>query len=514
MDMSLMPLCLLLAALGGSSAARQETLCTSDACFTAYTARVSFETARQSCEHAGGYLMTVRDRGEEDVLRSLLSKLQWQHLQRPHKLWIGLKLRKGDCVLEHHTLRGFKWISGEGDSSYSNWDTEPARMCTMERCVRVLQTSSGGNQLKWAAGSCRNPSFYACKFYFKGMCKPLALLGPGRITYLVPFSEEPLHYTTELLPFGTFADVSCRDQQLHQSMCRKTDSGFHWSEPGPFCRAQGRHCDVDNGGCDQLCQQEQGAVLCFCKKGYSLEEDGFSCGVADPCGGDLCEHRCFAGQSGHSCGCLEGFKLDGNGLNCTDIDECVSGACGEHPCANDQGSYTCVCGDGYAPARDGRSCEDVDECALKPCQFRCVNTEGGFRCTCPRGFRASGPTCARETTDESTTEPFSGATVEPQRQSPPVPVPVNVSESPRQSNASSSASLAEAISSRVLICVLGSVLPLMLLVAVTLAIAIFRCKRSKKEAKKNAATDGYCWVSPGLDPRLEKLYESILTDDL
>lgn len=542
MDMLLIFLWLLATTLKGTSGAEQETLCTSNTCFTVHLTKVSFQVARQNCEHSGGYLMTVRDREEENVLRCVLSKIQRQRQDRANIFWIGLKLHKGDCVLADETLRGFRWISGEEDSSYSNWKKEPAKTCTSERCVSVLYTLSGENQLQWTARQCATSGFYVCKFYFKGMCKSLTLMGPGQISYTAPFSDRPQSYKMQLLPFGTYADISCRDQQSHLSLCRETEHGYQWTNPGPFCKAERQNCMVHNGGCEHLCQQEAGGVRCFCKEGYRLGEDGFSCGSADECRGEACERQCAVEEPEHSCECLGGSKLEENRHICTDNDEHrVDGRCSQavdeceqlrchHGCSNSSGSLSCYCQRGFSLSEDGRSCVDVNECADGVCPFHCVNTEGSFRCACQRGFHADvdGVTCIPEMTgaappdgqtevetDESVvTEPLTRSTVEPQRQSPPVSVPVNVSHGVQQSNDSLSASLAEAANSRLLICVLGSVIPLMLLVAVTLAIAIFRCHQSKKEAKKNVTTDGYCWVSPGLDPRLEKLYESILTDDL
>lgn len=131
---------------------------------------------------------------------------------------------------------------------------------------------------------------------------------------------------------------------------------------------------------------------------------------------------------------------------------------------------------------------------------------------------ASSDDLAEEETQENVTESLTRTTVELQHQSPhtdaPLPDLVNVTHNDQQRNVSLVTGFAKTVNSKVIICILGSVIPLLLLVALTLSIAIFRCSRSKKEAKKNTSTDGYCWVSSGLDPRLEKLYESILTDDL
>lgn len=561
-------LLLLLSSYESVLGTEQGTLCISNACFTFQMDKLSFEEAHQSCNHNGGYLMTVRDKDEEDVLRSLLSQVQSPHQNMVSTFWIGLKLNVGTCMLADKTLKGYKWVSGEKDSNYSNWEEEPVQTCTEERCVSVNYNLSGDNELKWTAGPCRNHAFYVCKFYFKGMCKPLALLGPGQIKYTAPFSNTPQRGEMKSPPLGTYAVTLCSDEQSHYSVCKTIDGIVGWDVPGPFCRNQ--NCSTNNGGCEHLCHQDEDRVQCSCKEGYDLDKDGFTCSITDLCMADTCEHQCVMGESGYSCKCPHGFKLHANQHNCSDIDECKSHKCQHHLCINTHGSFKCECKDGYQVvdgqcsdideceqarckqgcsnsigsfscycnqgfilSSDGYSCDDVDECVNNPCPFECMNNGGSFVCTCPQGFYLENDTCTPDTTElsvasandpveEETQENFTASLtrtmVELQHQSPhtdsPLPNLANVTQSDQQSNASLVTSFAKTINSKVLICVLGSVIPLLLLVAVTLAIAVFRCRRSKKEAKKKTTTDGYCWVSSGLDPRLEKLYESILTDDL
>ncbi|XP_071327428.1 complement component C1q receptor [Trachinotus anak] len=560
----------LINSINGLSGTEHETLCTSNACFTLHMEKVRFVNASQNCVRNGGKLMTIRDREEEDVLRSLVSQTQGQHQGKEFKFWIGLKLARGNCTLADKTLRGFKWVSGEEDSHYSNWGKEPDATCTEERCVKVY--TLGQSQLKWAPGGCKSSAFYACKFYFKGMCKPLAPLRYGQITYTAPFSEKPERREMKSFPLGTYANILCSDQQSHFSVCNGAEGIYQWTDPGPFCKTGKQNCMINNGGCKDLCHQDGDEVQCFCREGYDLDEDGLSCRIKNLCYVDTCEHQCIMGESGYSCKCPHGFKLDENQRNCSDIDECQSQVCGDRLCVNTHGSYRCACKDGYklihgkcsdvdecahsrcehnclnsigsfscycnegfTLSQDGHSCVDIDECITNHCQFTCNNTAGSFVCMCPQGFHleTDGTTCApdvtetsaassddptEEETQENFTESLTRTTVELQHQSPhtdpTIPDLVNVTHSDQGNNTSLETSFVKTFNTRVIICILGSVIPLLVLVAVTLAIAVFRCSRSKKEAKKNTSTDGYCWVSSGLDPRLEKLYESILTDDL
>lgn len=561
---------LLISSLKCVLGATQEALCISKACFTLHMNEMNFEEAQQNCVNNGGQLMTVRDREEEDVVRAVLSRVQWH--RRTFDLWIGLKQHRGNCGLDTTALRGFRWVSGQQDSNYTNWKSVPVNTCTVERCVKIQYATSEENQLEWRSRSCKSRSFYMCKFYFKGMCKPLARSGPGEITYTAPFSLEPQRNDMMTFPVGTYADITCSDQQSYYSVCTSVEDIYKWTNPGPFCQTgEQSSCEIDNGGCAHLCEQDADTVRCACKEGFRLHEDGFSCSLENTCTVDSCEHQCAMGPSGFFCTCPEGFRLRADQRTCSDIDECQLQACHPHLCINTAGSYECACGIGYemvdgmcketdgclllrcdhgcsnsggtfschcnpgfALSEDGRSCVGVHECVARPCRLKCHSTDGSFACGCPQGFHLAddGQTCSQDSpemtspspggqtegdTRENVTESLISVAAELQHQSPQTEIPQhhlgNVTREDQQSNVSLVAGSTYMVHSRVLICVLGSVIPLMLLVAVTLAIAIFRCSRAIKEAKKATTSDGYCWVPSGLDPRLEKLYDSILTDD-
>ncbi|KAM9355867.1 complement component C1q receptor-like [Pholidichthys leucotaenia] len=537
--MSLLFLLQLISSFEGLWGAEHETVCSSNACFTIHMEPQNFEKARENCQNNGGHLMTVRDRQEEDILRSLFSLIQTEGRDEVLQCWIGLKLSRQDCVFPNQPLRGFKWISGDEESNYSNWKKEPKTTCTSDRCVTVDYTSD----LKWTPGNCRDRAFYACKFYFNGTCRPLVLLGSGRIIYTVPFSTEPQKRDMKSFPYLTYANIFCDDNQTDYTVCVEVDGSYGWNNWGPFCPTGTRTCDTNNGGCEHQCQQDRDSVQCFCKNGYELEDNGLTCRITELCSLDTCEYKCVMTESGFICKCPPGFKLHQNQRNCSDVDECQTQSCRDHVCTNTHGSYTCACRDGYK--MEDEECVDVDECAPSRCEHTCINTIGSFFCRCSEGFTLSqdGRSCVepqgfgvnrhgpsstphvtttsampssinKEETPENITESLTSPTVELQHQTPQTSVPpLNVTVEDQQINASTVMGSAKAVSSKVIICVLGSVVPLMALVAATVFIAVFRCHRSKREVKKTTA-DGYCWVSSGLDPRLEKFYESILTDDL
>ncbi|KAK2826318.1 hypothetical protein Q5P01_020532 [Channa striata] len=518
---------------GGST---NETLCTFNACYTLHMDKVSFKEAHQKCVNNGGHLMTVRDRHEEDVLHSLLSQSQRHFQDRTVTCWIGLHVPQKSCVSANKTLWGFKWTSGEGDSHNTNWDKDPALTCLKERCVSVNYTVSGQNQLKWTAGSCKRQTFYACKFYFKGMCKPLVLLGDGQISYTLPFSEMPERRDLKIFPLGTYVNVVCNDQNYDYSVCHDFNGIIQWSNPGPFCKTENQRCTIKNGGCEHECQQHGDEVKCFCKEDYNLVEDGLSCRIRNLCGVDTCEFRCIMKESGYSCICPHGFKLHENQRNCSDIDECQSNVCegqvclnthGSYKCActdgfemingkcidinecdqsrcqqkcrNSVGSYSCYCNEGFKLSADSHSCVDINECDGNTCKFRCINTFGSYVCTCPPGSR--GLNCTPKGTetliaptedtpgeDGASTESLNRATVESYGTNVPFADLANVTHDVQPSNASYTTGFANVVSSSVIICVLGSVIPLLVLIAVTLAIAIVRCSHSRKEAKKKKTT--------------------------
>ncbi|GAA6096573.1 complement component C1q receptor [Tachysurus ichikawai] len=529
-------LCVLLAT---ESALCAISKCTTNACFSLHTEKVEFQKAVANCYDNGGYLITVRDNNDLEVLKSLL-RLAGKR-SASEKVWIGLKLSKGSCVLSDEVLHGFRWISGAPDSSYSNWRKEPMSTCTEERCVSL---STSTKDLKWTDGSCKAHGHYICVYYFRGMCKPLLFAGPGEVNYTLPFLNVPIKQAGDLdmLPHATYAEITCAyDSDMKtSSVCEEKEAHFVWEKPGPFCASDLRDCKNRNGGCDQLCFEDKTGMRCECKKDYYLGDDKVTCFLKDPCRNSPCEHKCTPNPIGFVCTCLDGFDLSEDSVSCGDVDECTQDICKGHICHNKQGGYECECKKGFKEVNG--MCQDIDECAESVCAHRakCLNSEGSFSCYCSPGFRKYEDQCVD--VDECLSRPCEGICSNTDGSytcscSPGFRLAKNgISCVPDQTRARHSEILlttrfdqlgittvtprlntdttAEShksvrkdgsiVGSWILVYALSSIIPLVLLITLTVVIVIHRWNRSRKDAKKKSATaDSYCWVSSGYTNHLE-----------
>ncbi|XP_062863758.1 complement component C1q receptor [Trichomycterus rosablanca] len=514
------------------------TMCSAKACFTLHTHMVPFEQANTSCYEKGGYLVTIKDDFKYGEVKSLLGAAG--ELSVGQRIWIGLKLSRGRCVLSEEKLHGFRWITGATDSSYSNWKKEPESTCTKERCVMI--TSS--DELKWSDRSCKDRAYYMCMFYFKGMCKPLLLAGPGQVNYTLPFSEFTLGMGFTMLPHATQAEINCASDQdgtNHYAMCKEKGDVFMWEPAGPFCASGQRTCNHKNGGCDQLCVEMKGSVHCACKDGYGLGNDRVTCVPKDKCLDSLCEHACVSTPTGFACVCPNGFALSTNKRSCVDVDECSQDVCDGHICHNRPGSYECECKIGFNKVsgkcedvdeceqsqcaqmclnsqgsffcyclpgfkQHGRDCLDIDECLNRPCEGLCNNTIGSYTCFCNTNFHLAdnGVSCVQDQSQEATTPDFKGSLTEALDQSLTSTVGPRLSTNTTAGTHHSVRKNGSKGSLGILVYVMASVIPLGLLILVSGVVVIYRWNRScKKTKKKSVPVDSYCWVSSAYTAHLE-----------
>ncbi|XP_077166909.1 complement component C1q receptor [Paroedura picta] len=378
-----------------------EALCSESSCYTLHWGSLSWLEAQKKCQDNGGNLATLKKPEEARLAGQLLATVPgWgANPEAEVRLWIGLHREKGKCYQGHQLLRGFTWVAGDAETEYSNWAHEPRETCTAQRCV-TLQ----GPGLAWVDGHCSRPAQgkggYLCRFSFQGMCRPLALAGPGAVKYTTPFGI----VTASLLavPFGSTAEVACGAQGAEVDnaflVCKMQASTngntFEWNSQGPLCASPSHGCGYSNGGCEHQCLElGRGVFRCACHSGYQLGGDRLSCIPVDYCSSNPCQGQCLPHTGGFHCLCPSGYVLAADGQNCVDVDECAAPQepC-QQTCINTLGSFTCLCQPGYKVAEaDGQACQDIDECAgVKPCSQLCANTLGSFLCSCKPGYQLEG----------------------------------------------------------------------------------------------------------------------------
>ncbi|XP_045837298.1 complement component C1q receptor isoform X2 [Meles meles] len=407
----LLPLLLLLGQpQAGTQAPGEAVVCAGNACYTAHWGKLSAAEAQLHCSKNGGNLATVRSEEEaRHIQRALTQLLESEAIlvARMGKFWIGLQREKGKCLDPSLPLKGFSWLGGGEDTSYTNWNKEVRSSCISKRCVSLLlhlaQPSQASHLSKWSEGPCGSPNSpgnsvegFVCKFSFKGMCQPLALGGPGRVDYTTPFKATSS--SLEAVPFGSAATVVCGAGEHGQEdyfVCReKAPDVFDWGSSGPLCISTQYGCSFNNGGCQQDCfEGGDGSFRCGCRPGFRLLDDLVTCTSRNPCSSNPCRGSatCVPASQGenYTCRCPLGYQLDSSQRDCVDLDECQDSPCPQE-CVNAPGSFRCECWVGYEPGESG--CQDVDECATghTPCAQDCTNTDGSFYCSCEKGYVLAG----------------------------------------------------------------------------------------------------------------------------
>ncbi|XP_059561379.1 complement component C1q receptor [Myotis daubentonii] len=390
----------------GAGADTQAVVCAGTACYSAHWGKLSAAEAQLLCSKDGGNLATVRTEEEARHIQRALAQLLQPGAPWTGKFWIGLQREKGKCLDPRLPLKGFSWVGGGEDTLYSNWYKEARHTCISKRCVSLMldpSVSSLSSHLpKWSEGPCGNPGSpvsniegFVCKFSFKGMCRPLALGGPGQVNYTTPF--QATSSSLEAVPFASVANVACRDggeSRQHFFLCKeKATDVFDWGISGPLCASAEYGCSFGNGGCQQECLEgEGGSFRCGCRPGFRLLDDLVTCISRDPCSSSPCRGvaTCVPESlwKNYTCQCPEGYQLNATQQDCVDVDECQASPC-EQECVNTPGSFHCQCWVGYEPSSPGGpACQDVDEC-MSPegglCEGYCLNMQGSFRCTCLPG---------------------------------------------------------------------------------------------------------------------------------
>ncbi|NXO44753.1 TRBM protein, partial [Locustella ochotensis] len=336
--------------------------CLEHECFAVFWASRPFSGASEGCERGGGHLMTVRSTVAEEAIALLLQN-------REGRLWLGLSLSPSlSCTEPSRRLRGFRWVTGDRSTDYTNW--APSGQRCGERCVTVSR------ELRWEERRCEEAADgFLCQYSYGGSCPRLVAPHGVPVTYATPFGAQGAEFLA--LPPRSVAFIPDLGLELR---CEDGDgAGPSWGRDTPGAWP----CELAGGGCAGTCGEERGRPRCSCPEGAVLAQDGRGC--RSPCEGAQCQHHCVVAEGSFVCMCAVGYRLAADGISCEDIDDCASepGPC-EQKCVNTKGGFECQCHSGYRMV-DGH-CQRLPPCWEAPCQQRCEELPHGYRCGCHPGY--------------------------------------------------------------------------------------------------------------------------------
>ncbi|KAF6739106.1 Complement component C1q receptor [Oryzias melastigma] len=373
----------------GQDLQERDAICTPAGCYVVHFQRKIFLDSWRTCKQMGGNLATIKRKEDAAAIASLFSTLDLRQSRSRVRVWIGLQRQPRQCT-PARPLRGFSWTTGDQDTQYTNWQSDyNMASCMVPRCV-VLRygINEHADNFKWMDGSCSVPvDGFLCHYSYRGMCPALRNEGGGNPFYATPFNLMSTLLTH--VPFGSVATVPCPPgtREGQPVLCTLREDGrVGWSRGPPFCSdlLPSSMCEINNGGCEQLCRSVNGHFFCECFQGYELRNDGLTCERVNICDVASCEYECLTLMDNYRCACPEGYMLKRDQHNCEDVNECLQSPC-EQLCENTPGSFHCSCHKGFFQHYDGR-CQDIDECLDDPCDQVCENTRGSFICHCSLGY--------------------------------------------------------------------------------------------------------------------------------
>uniref|UniRef100_A0A3B3IME3 CD248 molecule, endosialin a n=1 Tax=Oryzias latipes TaxID=8090 RepID=A0A3B3IME3_ORYLA len=337
----------------GQDLQERDAICNAAGCYVAHFQRKIFLDSWRTCKQMGGNLATIKRKEDAAAIASLFSTLDLRHSRSRVRVWIGLQRQPRQCT-PARPLRGFSWTTGDQDTQYTNWqNVYSVASCMVPRCVALRYgINEHADNFKWIDGSCSVPvDGFLCHYSYRGMCPALRNEGGGNPFYATPFNLMSTLLTH--VPFGSVATVPCPPgtREGQPVLCTLREDGHvGWSRGPPFCSdlLPSSMCEINNGGCEQLCRSSNGHFFCQCFEGYELRADGLTC---ERCLQSPCQQICENTLGSFLCSCRKGFYH-----LCHDIDECQSPDTCEHMCANSEGSYECYCKEGYELTADHSSC--------------------------------------------------------------------------------------------------------------------------------------------------------------
>nr|XP_055028801.1 C-type lectin domain family 14 member A [Misgurnus anguillicaudatus] len=144
-----------------------------EALYSVHPNKLSFEEAQDFCK-PGGYLANVRDGQDFDRIQKAI----WDTYNKSvTSFWIGLKKKKGLCVLPSKPLRGFHWTTEDSEDFHEiTWKGNPMHTCTEERCG-LLSVTYSTRSIGLMDSACKQKHPFICQRNVQKTCHPPSIFG-------------------------------------------------------------------------------------------------------------------------------------------------------------------------------------------------------------------------------------------------------------------------------------------------------------------------------------------------
>ncbi|XP_055028801.2 C-type lectin domain family 14 member A [Misgurnus anguillicaudatus] len=234
-----------------------------EALYSVHPNKLSFEEAQDFCK-PGGYLANVRDGQDFDRIQKAILDTYNKSVT---SFWIGLKKKKGLCVLPSKPLKGFHWTAEDSEDFHEiTWKGPPLHTCTQERCG-LFSVNSSTRSIGLMDSACSQKHPFICQRNVQKTCHPPSIFGTHDI---IDNPNDPYTRQVTCSSGATFILTCSMDLMWTvkgnenvdvSQLCLQCNSGYRRDASGNCVDIN--ECESSNP-CKNLCLNTEGSYKCIC----------------------------------------------------------------------------------------------------------------------------------------------------------------------------------------------------------------------------------------------------------